>query len=152
MYNSSFSFKESMDSFEYYFERIKMLGIGESRLVLWKNALKAIKENILFGVGNPQILDFMNAKAPAHNFILEILLISGVIGLGIYVWVFYKEIKILYDRTTSAQRFFIVALCINYWGINFLQPFISTGYFFNTLFGLMLTAISFKKNEGIKHV
>lgn len=148
IYENNASFRNSMDSFLFYFQRISTVGLGESRTILWENAKKIISDNILLGVGDATVLSSMNEKLAAHNFVLEILLLSGVSGLIIYFFSYLVIISHSILGKSIEKKFFLGMLCVEYWGVNLVQPFISTGYFLNTLFGLMLIAISMSREKG----
>jgi O-antigen ligase len=71
-----------------------------SRIKLWKSALMEIKHNPITGTGfgTTRLLGFRtsreNTRNDIHNGFLEILLEQGIIGLGLFLYIFFLAIKV----------------------------------------------------------
>ncbi len=151
LYKSSSNFQNSVESIIYYFKRIQTVRIGSSREVLWGNAWEIIRSNPLFGTGTPLVNDnTMNLAAP-HNFVLEILLMVGFVGFAIYLGFYFPIYARIIKSCERSNRFYIFLIMITYYMINLVQPFISTSYFYNTLFGIMILSLKENYNYGNEH-
>ena len=141
---SNIAFKTAVDSFKYYFQNVNDIGLGSSRNYLWNNALINIKENFWLGNGSSLITSIHNEPLAAHNFILEILLLSGFFGIFVY---FLVHLYILFNLTKNRSKdtvFFVLLSITVYLVNNLFQPFISTSFFYNVLFGWILITISYQ--------
>lgn len=80
-----------------------------SRQIIWKAAFEAMGENInwiFFGCGwgtfQKAIVPYLGAAMGAHNFYIDLLMTTGIIGLGIVIYYFFYLLKLIYHtpRTT----------------------------------------------------
>lgn len=136
-YENSVGFRSSMQSFNNYFSNIREIGLGGSRQKLWTESIKEIREYLLFGKGSYIV---RGENKASHNFILEILLLGGIYGLLIYVLV-YSYLLHQFCKTDSSSRKLQYLLCVNYWGICLLQPFLTTSYCYSIIMGYGLLCI-----------
>lgn len=140
LYENSQGFYSSINSFKHYFRNIKEIGIGGSRSILWSSALREIADNFWCGTYS-YLLNIEGELKPPHNFILEILLLNGLIGLILYLFIMTSVIKRM-QVVDSKKKLMFLALCINYWGICILHPFITTSYLYNIFMGYGMLSIS----------
>lgn len=89
------------------------------RTNMWDAALRVIGESPIWGYGNVDekwFISNMSSQAVGpHNFILGVLIIGGIIGLGIYLYIFYIALRklIAYNDFYSNVIFIgIASLCI----------------------------------------
>lgn len=144
--NNSRDFKRSVASFTYYFEIMDKVGIGHARTVLWGNALEKIQKNLFFGSGSSKTISSLGEALEAHNFILEILLLGGVFGMVLYCiayfWMF-RSVLIKLKR----ECFFFLLIISAYYTSNLFQPFISSSYGYNMLFGWIFVTMVVRKER-----
>ncbi len=88
-----------------------------SRTTIWQIVSELIKENWLFGAGRGVEFGYVNtwggdvSHSEAHNFILEILMCSGIVGLILYGTLFFKAVKRL-DMSITKHKIIFIALCV----------------------------------------
>ena len=88
-----------------------------SRTAIWKTVKLYVGKYWLFGVGRGARIRYINSLGmyrfnyEAHNFVLEILLESGVIGLLLYGTLLFYTIRHL-NMNDLKQRMVFVALCV----------------------------------------
>jgi O-antigen ligase len=104
---------------------------------LWEAAIKTIlRPDGFFGGGSFDFPVGSNGKtAPAHNFILEILVSIGLPGLILFLST-TTAILVLSIRNTSGWRniFALFLPILIFFGFGFFHPFVSTGVLANVLF------------------
>lgn len=88
---------------------------------IWPTLIKLIKNNPIFGVGTTGY-DAYTKQAfgyfmPAHNVILEVLAITGIVGLYLYLSVFYKGIRLAYKSYKFQNDLLPTLLIIPYTGM-----------------------------------
>lgn len=119
------------------------LGSNELRSVYWKKSWVKITNSfysILFGYGKNTIPGETQRTYP-HNFILEILLAVGVLGLLAYLcYIGFLFIKLLIVTFKSNKLLFIAILSTitSVYAISMLHPFLTTGAEFNDIFWLII--------------
>jgi O-antigen ligase len=97
---SAAQFDEDIVDIEEYDELIETIDSSSfKRILIWKGALRAISESPLFGIGFNRFpyvayeyTGVPRLRSP-HNTYIEIMLNSGIIGLGLYLWLFYIVFK-----------------------------------------------------------
>jgi len=122
----------------------------ESRLVMWQDSLKMIAESPLFGHGL-QSFKYRIWRNP-HNQHLNILVQGGIIGYGLFVWVFwacFKDANYLYKNGQDKfSRSFGLGMCatiVSLFLANFFGDrwsyYVITGFFW-VLCGLVYVLIN----------
>ena len=85
-----------------------------SRFSIWEQVLKIWKSNFLVGVGRGAEIKYTNSwgrsktGSEAHNFLLELLLEGGIIGLLIFCCYFWLAVRKL-DMNSKMHRMVLVA-------------------------------------------
>lgn len=85
-----------------------------SRFSIWEKALEIIGDNWLFGVGRGAQIKYINSwgrtriGSEAHNFLLELLLEGGLVGLVLFCTYFWLAVRKL-DMNSKLHRVVLVA-------------------------------------------
>ncbi len=88
-----------------------------SRTIIWSSVWKIIQENWLFGSGRGTQIQHLSSwggsiiRTEAHNFILEILMEGGIVGLALYGTMFMKSVNRL-NMTIPKHQIVFIALCV----------------------------------------
>ncbi len=99
---------------------VNMLGKDStltSRTTIWQIVIDLVKENWLLGAGRGVEFGYVNTwggdvvHSEAHNFILEILMCSGIVGLSLYGMLFFKTVNRL-NMGIAKHKMAFVALCV----------------------------------------
>ena len=120
---------------EYLIERLTSISDGGSgRDIIFTNLLNNWynSENILnfvFGYGFSSTIKFSGSGHFAHNDWLELLTNFGILGVGIYSFIFILMILMILSKNLSYRDRFILISVIFMW-------------FFNTLFSMVYTSYS----------
>lgn len=117
--------------------------VGDVRSTVWIYAIYDFKQyNKWIGSGSNIVMQF---ERPAHNFILEILMTSGYVGLFMYlintIRNFYRVLKIGNYR----KRFFCVQIIIIFCIVAYVQPFFSTAFTCGLIIWISIFAIALDK-------
>ena len=66
-----------------------------SRLVLWETGIELFKQHPITGIGYQMVPGFveMNGLRNLHNYILQMLVETGMFGFGIFCYLFYSAFK-----------------------------------------------------------
>ena len=96
-----------------------------SRMIIWFNSVRAILESPMLGYGVLDVADeteiisgyvFLTGFSHTHNYILELLFRSGVVGTILYYLMIKDSIKIFYTKTSCKiidyLKAFIIAFMI----------------------------------------
>lgn len=132
--------------------RKDIVGSDALRFGLWETSVERVGDSLLFGHGSPYLTVSFRTVIPPHNFILEILLAFGLIGLALYILGTILTVgAVLYDaRHTPREWRAFLQLLVVFFGIAFFHPFVSTGNEFNILFGLVvLNFYSLTRNKEL---
>ncbi|MTI80464.1 MAG: hypothetical protein FH758_06195 [Firmicutes bacterium] len=121
-----------------------------ARDLLWATSILQFEvSNKLIGSGSI-IVQFYQKEA--HNFIWEILLCSGILGLVFYVGYVTGFVSTILKKTRNVDKMYILLTLVVTYGIGYVQPFITTGYTFNILLWSSILVMSFsgrmKKLDG----
>lgn len=123
-----------------------------------ENTIKTIKENFLFGVGNTDIkfkatfIDIENfyldmVQSP-HNFILELLISIGIIGLAFYLYMIINIILIIIKKHKNDKKeitnFFLIIGSTYFY--SFYEPLITVQLAISFIFWIII-AIYFNKEK-----
>ncbi len=147
-------------------------GAGQLRLIWWKNSLDLIKQRPLLGYGpETQELIFAKYYQPeyaaleginqmpdrAHNDFLDVLLISGILGLISYMFlivsVFWLGLKYIFKRTlleftVYGSRFMVLVLLTGLFGylisLQFSFHFIPAAAYFWAYLAIILKITSLR--------
>ena len=134
----------------------------EPRIERWKCAVTLIKKSPLFGYGTGDEIkmlktEYMNQglfisyleEFNAHNQYLSYLLKNGLIGLIIFLGIFYLYLRLAYEDKNFVYLSFLVLLLIGFYTENILDANKGIFFFalFNTLMGLVSVAKSGKEND-----
>lgn len=114
------------------------------RTTMWDAALRVIGESPIWGYGNVDekwFISNMSSQAiGSHNFILGILINGGIIGLVIYLYVFYIALRklIAYNDYYSNMIFIgIASLCImmlmEYYPVQFPFYLFTLAYYYEQI-------------------
>lgn len=127
--------------FEYFLNNIGKGITLNSRTIIWKDAIELIKEKPLLGYGDlsiDKINDYyLYGASHAHNFVLELLLRTGIIGTICYMLFLDKSVKYIYKREKTDMKISILILgVISYILISFMDfyPILQYQY---CLFGIL---------------
>ena len=113
-------FSEQLLESKFWLSFTELLGKDStltSRMSIWKTVKRYIGRYWLIGVGRGVRLAYINVDGlyrvnyEAHNFVLEILLEGGVIGLLLYGSLLFYTVKHL-NMDDLKQRMVFVALCV----------------------------------------
>lgn len=115
-----------------------------NRTNMWDAALRVIVESPIWGYGNVDekwFISQMSSQAiGSHNFILGILINGGIIGLGLYLYIFYIALRklIAYNDFFSNVIFIgIAALCImmlmEYYPVQFPLYLFTLAYYYEQI-------------------
>lgn len=113
-------FSETLLESKFWLSFTELLGKDgtlTSRMSIWKTVKRYIGRYWLIGVGRGARIRYINSLGmyrfnyEAHNFVLEILLESGVIGLLLYGTLLFYTIRHL-NMNDLKQRMVFVALCV----------------------------------------
>lgn len=113
-------FSEQLLESKFWLSFTELLGKDStltSRMSIWKTVKRYIGRYWLIGVGRGVRLAYINVDGlyrvnyEAHNFVLEILLEGGVIGLLLYGTLLFYTVKHL-NMDDLKQRMVFVALCV----------------------------------------
>ncbi len=135
-------FTELLSGAKWWYSITQLLGKDvtlTSRFSIWNETIEIIRENWLFGVGRGAEIVYksrwsrMVITSEAHNFVLEILLESGVTGLLLYIALFWSAVKRL-DMNSMLHRVAFAALIVML--VNGLVESINNQILVNLLIGL----------------
>ena len=113
-------FTEFFFNTTFWLNFVNMLGKDStltSRTTIWQIVIDLVKENWLLGAGRGVEFGYVNTwggdviHSEAHNFILEILMCSGIVGLSLYGMLFFKTVNRL-NMGITKHRMAFVALCV----------------------------------------
>lgn len=144
----------------------KLYSFFSARTELWISSFMVIKNNLLFGVGNYNLVNCVKSirkdvvlpgieSGGVHNIFIQIFTTNGIIAFGIYVvlmcLIFAKLTNIIQKR--NDYKLFILASMM--WGILFINIFESNimyiTSFISVIFWMYLgRIISLEKGEKIK--
>ena len=94
---------------------------------------------------NIQICEQEGFQAPSHNFILEILLCYGGLGLFLYICCIILITYFMYFDKTCNNKNYILLLWLVFWGYGFVHPFVTTGHLFQFIVSIMSLTIARKE-------
>ena len=135
-------FSEALLESKFWLSFTELLGKDgtlTSRMSIWKTVKRYIGRYWLIGVGRGARIRYINSLGmyrfnyEAHNFVLEILLESGVIGLLLYGTLFFYTIRHL-NMNDLKQRMVFVALCVLL--VNGLTESTLNSYFVTLMLGI----------------
>ena len=99
---------------------------SDVRTIIWASAFYNFKSyNQLIGSGSNMVYQF---SRPAHNFLIEILLSCGYIGVFLFFLCLIRALYRLLKNSNYEKRFFILQLLIVYALVAYVQPFFSTAF------------------------
>ena len=131
-------------------EVLKYLGKGNNfgyRADFWKRTVRILLETPVFGYGKYQGSFFATligynpiyylATTHAHNFILDLWLQTGIVGMSLYYLYVYKCLRGVTIKPASlSERIILLGIIVYYlMGLVDAYPFISTSYFLLGLYG-----------------
>jgi len=136
--------ERQLQFFGHFFEgnqitRNDILHSDIARENLRNEALSQINENRFFGTG---LARAQTMGEPPHNFIYEILLGLGFVGLTVYLVYLASYLISLYRRLMNSKfnrRLFLI-MVVSFFLIAWFQPFLTTGKEFGVVFWLNITA------------
>lgn len=131
--------------------------LNESRLSIWKVALKIIKENPVLGVGTGDIQDELNKEYSlsgsndlnvsnninAHNQFLEIILENGLIGLLLFISILLVMFSIAWSEQNILYLMFLLIVVFSFLFETMLNRLAGVSFF--SLFSFLLLHINSKK-------
>ena len=114
------------------------------RTSMWDAALRVIGESPIWGYGNVDekwfISNMSSQAVGSHNFILGVLINGGIIGLGLYLYIFYIALRklIAYNDFYSNVIFIgIASLCImmlmEYYPVQFPLYLFTLAYYYEQI-------------------
>ena len=111
--------------------------------IIWERCRAIISLNPIWGTGNNSI-DTIYGVMAAHNFVLEIFLLCGVLGLCVYLVGVVVPIIVKIKRSTHDKVEVLGLSCLVciYFVICIFQPFITTSYMYNCIFILTFINLS----------
>lgn len=114
-----------------------------ARSIIWERCRAIISLNPIWGTGNNSI-DTIYGVMAAHNFVLEIFLLCGVLGLCVYLVGVVVPIIVKIKRSTHDKVEVLGLSCLVciYFVICIFQPFITTSYMYNCIFILTFINLS----------
>jgi len=106
---------------------------------LKNQAMVLIRENKFWGTGLARI---PTSDIPIHNFVYEILLGLGLVGLVTYMLYVFYLLKLLHKhiKYNSLIRKLYIVLIATFFSISWVHPFMTTGKEFNFIFWLNIIA------------
>jgi len=113
---------------------------SNTRVVFWTDALDILKNgNLVLGTGTTNLTDtyifdtvVVHSTQP-HNFVLEILLHSGITGLAVYIYYAVFIIKNAVTRANKEQKRWIAIVFIMAYGAGMVHPVMSASIACNVL-------------------
>lgn len=118
---------------------------NDIRSVVWDQAMIDFnKMNKFFGSGSVIVQTYVR---PPHNVFLEVLLLSGYVGVGVYILYIIFSLKLILKNRNGYQKYFIMLTLAISFLIGYVQPFFSTAY---TCGIIMWTAIIAIASDDIK--
>jgi len=130
---------------------------GTGRLNIWRVLFsEVIPENLLFGVGIGgenviiAISPYLTLPKPAHNFIIDMLVQVGIVGVFIFMLFYVKNVikifrNIKYNPYLSIPVMMILAAIFN--GIG--ETIYLERFFWNSLaLGILIVSATFKENSN----
>jgi O-antigen ligase len=89
-------------------------GLVEDRTIIWEAAYDILDDNYLFGIGlfgyETEIIRVMGRFRATHNEYLTILVYSGIIGLGIFLYFLYQSILVAYKTLKKESNSLFISL------------------------------------------
>lgn len=80
---------------------------SSGRIDLWENALQCWSQHPVIGCGLYQLQQYPRLSAHPHNFFVQVLSETGLLGFGLLVYILYAITK--YIDWSQPHRYFIVA-------------------------------------------
>jgi putative inorganic carbon (HCO3(-)) transporter len=83
-----------------------------TRLTLWEDAMQVFDSNIVIGAGfnTYQYMHRVGNYEDTHNFFLKVLVETGILGLGLFLWFLAKTFRVGYAVSKRAQDPFYASL------------------------------------------
>ena len=83
-----------------------------TRLTLWEDALQAFDSNVMIGAGfnTYQYMHRVGDYEDTHNFFLKVLVETGILGLGLFLWLLAKTFRVGYAVSKRAKDPFYASL------------------------------------------
>ena len=111
---------------------------------MWDAALRVIGESPIWGYGNVDekwfISNMSSQAVGSHNFILGVLINGGIIGLGIYLYIFFIALRklIAYNEFYSNVIFIGIAslyimMLMEYYPIQFPLYLFTLAYYYEQI-------------------
>lgn len=118
------------------------------RDMLWAKSIETIKHNIIFGQGKIDVeidMIFQNDInhpvkfiQPSHNFVLEIWLCFGIVGLAIYfAMILCLLYLVLFNNNLFTSKVNYILSLMAVYGFSFLQPLITSWFAISITFWLI---------------
>jgi putative inorganic carbon (hco3(-)) transporter len=123
------------------FRMINPRSSSESRIMIWKAAVKIIQDNPVFGIGagnfQEKYLEYQRYFPPylewavphPHSLYLAFWLYSGIVGLAAFIYLVWMWFKIIFKKEKDA--FWMASVCIMIYFL--LHGLVDTTYFKNDL-------------------
>ena len=100
---------------------------GDIRNIIWENAFQRFSQyNHFIGSGSNLIQPY-GYDYPAHNFLLEILLTDGYVGVCLVAIVYLYYIHKLLKNSSKLKKHFMITIILCFLLSAYVQPFYSTG-------------------------
>lgn len=137
---------------------IKQKLIEDGRIIIWKSALKIIRNNLILGVGigdvkNELVKEYVKIgdeelaaiKYNSHNQFLEILLENGIIGVLLFLAILGCLIVNAFSKHNLILGLFIIMMLIFFMFETVLYRLAGVTFF--ALFSFLLLHLSFKADD-----
>jgi O-antigen ligase len=126
------------------------------RLLQWNTAIEVLKENLIFGVGWQNSQNFLLGGLKAHNSFIQVALELGLIGLALYLLIFYRfTVSLL--RASNGLPFFLILMIASVVDAGLFYPSIAINLLLVTKFlcsnqpiGISSNSLTYRKNAHPK--
>lgn len=104
---------------------------------LWKN------NGMVFGLGTPKQDFEILGYTYVHNFILETLLMTGLVGFVVFIIYHIKVLKFITEDVIleKSSIIFLILICLSYFGMAYFHPFITSSFAYDFLYIFNLLAL-----------
>lgn len=83
------------------------------RTYIWEKSVEKISENPVFGYGLDSTVDIFGIYKPSHNQWMHIALSSGLVGMFLLFYIFYKSCKILSKQEDFTMKYILSVAIIS---------------------------------------
>jgi len=121
---------------------------GDIRRIIWDQALLNFHEsNLWIGSGSNIVYQF---DQPVHNLPIEILLMSGYVGLAAFILIFLRYIYKVLKHGNYLKRFLIIQMIVVFCIVAYVQPFFTTAFTCTIIIWCSIFAMASDKTEAAK--